>query len=100
MKEKTYQSTNSWIAPQSLSPFGIPIGEIRKRKYLGLEEFNFSQKLTEIKFENKNLAYIPCFSETIRPYLSKLDLFYSAGNNITKCLALFKFDQGILVSGL
>lgn len=83
MKAKTYQSINNWSAPQSLSTFGIPISLRRNIKYLGLEEFNFSEKLTEINFESKNLAYIPCFSETIRPYLTKLDLFYSAGNNVT-----------------
>lgn len=83
MKAKTYQSNNNFTAPQSLSTFGIPIRLKRNIKYLGLEEFNFSKKLTEIKFENKNLAYIPCFSETIRPNLTQLDLFYSAGNNVT-----------------
>ena len=83
MKAKTYQSTNNWSAPQSLSTFGIPIRGNRNIKYLGLEEFNFSKKLTGIKFENKNLAYIPCFSETIRPNLTQLDLFYSAGDNVT-----------------
>lgn len=83
MRAKTYRSTNNWSAPQSLSTFGIPIGEKRDNKYLGLEEFNFSKKLTGIKFENKNLAYIPCFSEKVRPNLTQLDLFYSAGNNVT-----------------
>ena len=66
-----------------MSTFGIPIGEKRDIKYLGLEEFNFSKKLTGINFENKKLAYIPCFSEKVRPQLSEIDLFYSAGNNVT-----------------
>jgi hypothetical protein len=83
MKAKTYRSTNNCSAPQSLSTFGIPIGEKRNIKYLGLEEFNFSQKVTEIEFENKKLAYIPSFSEKVRPYQSELELFYSAGNNVT-----------------
>ena len=83
MKAKTYRSTNNWTAPQSLSTFGIPIIGNRNSKFLGLEEFNFSQKVTGIEFENKKLAYIPCFSETVRPYLSELELFYSAGNNTT-----------------
>jgi len=83
MKAKTYRSSNNWSAPQSLSSFGIPIGQKRNIKFLGLEEFNFSNKLSEIKFENKSLAYIPCFSQTNRPYLNHLDLFYSAGNNVT-----------------
>ena len=83
MKAKTYQSTNNWRALQSLSTFGIPIIGNRITKYLGLEEFNFSQKVTEIEFENKKLAYIPGFSEKVRPYQSELELFYSAGNNVT-----------------
>ena len=83
MKAKTYQSTNNWRAPQSLSTFGIPIIGNRITKYLGLEEFNFSLKVTGIEFENKKLAYIPCFSEKVRPYQSELELFYSAGNNVT-----------------
>lgn len=83
MKAKTYQSTNNWRAPQSLSTFGIPIIGNRMTKYLGLEEFNFSLKVTGIEFENKKLAYIPCFSEKVRPYQSELELFYSAGNNVT-----------------
>jgi hypothetical protein len=83
MKAKTYRSTNNWTAPQSLSTFGIPIIGKRNSKFLGLEEFNFSQKVTGIKFENKKLAYIPCFSEKVRPNLSELELFYSAGNNVT-----------------
>jgi hypothetical protein len=83
MKAKTYQSTNNWSAPQSLSTFGIPIIGNRITKYLGLEEFNFSQKVMGIEFENKKLAYIPSFSEKVRPDQTELDLFYSAGNNVT-----------------
>lgn len=83
MRAKTYQSTNNWRAPQSLSTFGIPIIGNSITKYLGLEEFNFSQKVTGIEFENKKLAYIPSFSEKVRPYQSELELFYSAGNNVT-----------------
>jgi hypothetical protein len=83
MKAKTYQSTNNWSAPQSLSTFGIPIIGYRNTKYLGLEELNFSQKVMGIEFENKKLAYIPSFSEKVRPHQPELDLFYSAGSNVT-----------------
>lgn len=94
MRAKTYQSTNNWRAPQSLSTFGIPIIGNSITKYLGLEEFNFSQKVTGIEFENKKLAYIPSFIEKVRPYQSELELFYSAGNNVTMHYAtLFGVQQ-------
>ena len=96
MKAKTYQSTNNWRAPQSLSTFGIPIIGNRMTKYLGLEEFNFSLKVTGIEFENKKLAYIPCFSEKVRPYQRELELFYSAGNNVTMHYATLYGVQQIL----
>lgn len=95
MKAKTYRSTNNWTSPQSLSTFGIPIGENRNIKYLGLEEFNFSQKVMEIEFENKKLAYIPSFSEKVRPYQSELDLFYSSGINVTMHYATLRGVQQI-----
>lgn len=83
MKSKTYYCTNNWSAPQSLSTFGIPIQNDESKKILGLEEFNFSKKVTSIQFENSFLAYIPSFSTKIRPYIDQLDLFCRSGRNET-----------------
>jgi hypothetical protein len=83
MKSKTYHNTNNWSAPQSLSTFGIPIQNNESKKFLGLEEFNFSKKVTSIQFENSFLAYVPSFSTKIRPYIDELELFYSPGHNLT-----------------
>ncbi len=90
MRAKTYFSTNNWSSPQSLSTFGIPIKKGKTIKYLGLEEFNFSNKVTSIQFENSFLAYIPCFSTKIRPYIDELDLFFSSGHNSTSHYATLK----------
>jgi hypothetical protein len=83
MRAKTYRSTNNWTSPQSLSTFGVPIRLKRDIKHLGLEEFNFCDKLNDFNFQNKRLAYVPCFSKCERPNISQLDLFFSAGNNVT-----------------
>lgn len=83
MKAKTYKSTNNWIAPQSLSKFGIPVVNKTELKHLGLEEFNFCKILTKLKFENKYVAYIPCYSTCIRSFINKLDLFFYDGNGIS-----------------
>lgn len=77
MKAKTYQSTNDFTAPQSISTFGIPIRVNSDLKYLGLEEFNFCEILRDFKFNNYHLAYIPCYSTCGRPTLDKLHLFFS-----------------------
>jgi hypothetical protein len=94
MKAKTYKSTNNWIAPQSLSKFGIPVVNKTELKHLGLEEFNFCKILTKFKFENKYVAYIPCYSTCKRPFIDKLDLFFYDGNGITIHYAtLFDVEQ-------
>lgn len=77
---KTYQSTNGWSAPQSLSTFGIPISNtIQPVKHLGLEEFNFTNILRKEK-----LAYVPHFSS----------LNAEKNNHIIyKIIKLFYFDR-------
>ena len=94
MKAKTYQSDNNFTAPQSISTFGIPIRLRGDLKHLGLEEFNFCKILRDFKFNNYNLAYIPCYSTCLRHNLDKLDLFFSAGNGVTIHYAtLFDVEQ-------
>ena len=83
MKAKTYKSNNNFKAPQSLSKFGIEVTNGKETKYLGLEEFNFCPILKKFKFEKKHVAYIPCYSTCIRPFIDKLDLFFYDGNGIT-----------------
>ncbi|RDB03840.1 hypothetical protein [Runella aurantiaca] len=72
MRAKTYRSTNGWTAPQSLSTFGIPVTNGKKTKYLGLEEFNF----TEI-YKKHKLAFIPAFSIERDAVIPIVKLFYS-----------------------
>lgn len=83
MKAKTYKSTNNWIAPQSLSTFGIPVTSKNNTLFLGLEEFNFSTILKAFVYEGRKVAYIPAFSTCLRSPIDKLDLFYHDGNGIT-----------------
>lgn len=80
MKAKTYKSTNRWTAPQAHSTFGIPITSKLVTKYLGLEEFNFCKILENFRFENKSVAFIPCFSTKVRNPVKKLEMFYHVGN--------------------
>lgn len=94
MKAKTYKSTNNFNAPQSLSNFGIEIYNANKRKYLGLEEFNFCPILLDFKFENQHVAYIPCFSSKLRPSIDQLKLFYRERPGVTIHYAtLFNVSQ-------
>lgn len=72
MRAKTYRSTNGWIAPQSLSTFGIPVTNGKQTKYLGLEEFNFTKIYSKSK-----LAFIPAFSIERNEVLDSVKLFYS-----------------------
>ncbi|MHA8056652.1 hypothetical protein VR611_11935 [Aquirufa nivalisilvae] len=83
MKAKTYKSNNNFTAPESLSDFGIEISNANKRKYLGLEEFNFCPILLDFKFENQHVAYIPCFSSNLRPPINRLKLFYRERPGVT-----------------
>ena len=94
MKAKTYKSTNGWTSPQSLSTFGISLIKKHEIKYLGLEEFNFCKILRSFKYENKHVAFIPAYSNCIRPFIDKLDLFYSNGRGVTIHYAtLFDVEQ-------
>lgn len=77
MKAKTFFSTNNWTAPQSLSSFGIHISNDKSLKILGLEEFNFCDKLKQVSFMDFHLAYIPAFSTCSRQPIEKLELFAS-----------------------
>lgn len=95
MKAKTYKSTNHWTAPQSLSTFGIPISNKLHKKYLGLEEFNFCKILEKFRFENKAVAFIPCFNTKVRNPVQKLELFYHVGNGggIRHYATMFEVEQ-------
>lgn len=84
MRAKTYKSTNNFTAPQSLSKFGIPVSNGSQTKHLGLEEFNFCPILTEYNYQNKYVAFIPCFSsDRGGQEIDKLDLFYLDAPGVT-----------------
>jgi hypothetical protein len=83
MRAKTYKSTNKFIAPQSLSTFGIEIKVGKKRKYLGLEEFNFCDIIKDFKFINNHIAYIPCFQSKRVGVFKEIKLFYLNKTNET-----------------
>jgi hypothetical protein len=83
MRAKTYKSTNKFIAPQSLSTFGIEITVGKKRKYLGLEEFNFCDIIKDFKFKDNHIAYIPCFQSKRVGVFKEIKLFYLNKTNET-----------------
>ena len=84
MKAKTYKSTNGFRAPQSLSDFGIEVSNGEETKHLGLEEFNFCPILQNFTFQDKHVAFIPCFSINRGDlYIDQLELFYRDAPGIT-----------------
>ena len=84
MKAKTYKSTNGFTAPQSLSDFGIKVSNGKEIKNLGLEEFNFCPILKDFTFQDKHVAFIPCFSINRRDLcIDQLELFYRDAPGIT-----------------
>ncbi len=84
MRAKTYKSTNNFTAPQSLSDFGIKVTNGIETKHLGLEEFNFCPILKDFTFEDKHVAFIPCFSINRGDlYIDQLGLFYRDAPGIT-----------------
>ncbi len=78
---RTYGSKNypdnlneAWQYPSGPSPdtFGVPVPDARKT--FGLEEFNFSKILRELKF-----AYVPCYGNARffpRPFIKELHLIF------------------------
>ena len=94
MIAKTYKSSNNFTAPESLSNFGIEISNANQTKFLGLEEFNFCSILSDFKFENQHVAYIPCFSSKLHPPIDQLKLFYLKSPGLTIHYAtLFNVSQ-------
>jgi hypothetical protein len=83
MKAKTYKSANGWSSPQSLSTFGIPISGGNQKAYLGLEEFNFCEVLSNFMLNDFRFAFIPSYSTCKRPFIQELKLFYSDGKGKT-----------------
>jgi len=84
MIAKTYKSTNNFTSPESLSNFGIPVIDGREIKYLGLEEFNFCPILQNYTFQDKNVAFIPCFSSNRdNIFIEELHLFYLEAPHVT-----------------
>jgi hypothetical protein len=94
MKAKTYKSTNGWSSPQSLSKFGVPISGENKIAYLGLEEFNFCEILSNFTLNEFCFAFIPSYSTCKRPFIEELHLFYSDGYGQTRHYAtLYEVEQ-------
>ena len=94
MRAKTYKSTNGWSSPQSLSKFGIPISGENKMAYLGLEEFNFCEILSNFTLNEFRFAFVPSYSTCKRPFIEELHLFYSDGYGQTRHYAtLYEVEQ-------
>lgn len=84
MRAKTFTSANNFIAPESISNFGIPVTNQHETKSLGLEEFNFCPILQNYTYHNNHVAFIPCFSMNRgNIFIEELKLFYLQAPNLT-----------------